>query len=309
MSSSNPSRHFAFALLIPLVLAAANYASLHQQVLGFFGYHSTISSLPTVNIPQATLVGTIIDNAFPTPVEAFLGFPYAAAPTGALRFAKPVAVQPGNETFKADAFGPRCPGKQLLPPGGGEDIWSENCLTANIFRPTSLPKDQKVPVMVYIHGGAFNRGTARMHNTASMVGYATEGFIAVSFNYRIGALGFLNSKVTEQEGVLNLGLHDQVLMLEWVRDNIAAFGGDEGDVTLVGLSAGAHSVSSIQFTLVRIGSHDVVMKGESLLMQGTDWPSYHEHQFPTPIPPLPQSGDRVRWPHLTRPSPLRFCPA
>ncbi|TIA52077.1 alpha/beta-hydrolase [Aureobasidium pullulans] len=242
MSSSNPSRHFAFALLIPLVLAAANYASLHQQVLGFLGYHSTVSSLPAVTIPQATLVGTIIDDAFPTPVEAFLGFPYAAAPTGALRFAKPVAVQPGNETFKADAFGPRCPGKQLLPPGGGEDIWSEDCLTANIFRPASLPKDKKVPVMVYIHGGAFNRGTAKMHNTASMVGFATEGFVAVSFNYRIGALGFLNSKVTEKEGVLNLGLHDQVLMLEWVRDNIAAFGGDEGDVTLVGLSAGAHSI-------------------------------------------------------------------
>ncbi|THW79259.1 alpha/beta-hydrolase [Aureobasidium pullulans] len=242
MSSSNPSRHFAFALLIPLVLAAANYASLHQQVLGFLGYHSTVSSLPAVTIPQATLVGTIIDDAFPTPVEAFLGFPYAAAPTGALRFAKPVAVQPGNETFKADAFGPRCPGKQLLPPGGGEDVWSEDCLTANIFRPASLPKDKKVPVMVYIHGGAFNRGTAKMHNTASMVGYATEGFVAVSFNYRIGALGFLNSKVTEKEGVLNLGLHDQVLMLEWVRENIAAFGGDEGDVTLAGLSAGAHSI-------------------------------------------------------------------
>lgn len=96
--------------------------------------------------------------------------------------------------------------------------------------------------MVYIHGGAFNRGTASMHNTASMVSWSKQPFIAVSFNYRIGALGFLPSSVTAKEGVLNLGLRDQIVLMEWVQNNIAAFGGDRGRVTLVGLSAGAHSV-------------------------------------------------------------------
>ena len=126
----------------------------------------------------------------------------------------------------------RCPGKQLLPPGGGHDIWSEDCLTVNVFRPKDLPTEKKVPVMVYVHGGAFNRGTAKMHNTASMVSWSSEPFIAVSFNYRIGALGFLNSKLTQKEGLLNLGLWDQVLLLEWVQDNIKAFGGDPTKVTM-----------------------------------------------------------------------------
>lgn len=245
MPSSNPARHFAFALLIPLVLAAANFASLQQQVLGsvqrFLGFDT--AALPVVTISQASLVGTVIENDFLVPVEAWLGIPYAQSPTNSLRFAKPQPVAPSNKTFSAQSFGPRCPGKQLLPPGGGPDVWSEDCLTANVFRPTNMPQDKKVPVMVYVHGGAFNRGTAKMHNTASMVGWSTQPFVAVSFNYRIGALGFLNSELTQKEGLLNLGLWDQVLLLEWVRDNIGAFGGDAGDVTLVGLSAGAHSVS------------------------------------------------------------------
>jgi len=100
--------------------------------------------------------------------------------------------------------------------------------------------------MVYFHGGAFNRGAAKAHDTASMVAYAAP-FVAVTFNYRLGALGFLNSIAAAEEGILNLGLHDQVLLLEWVQENIAAFGGDPTQVTIMGLSAGAHSVSFPDF--------------------------------------------------------------
>ena len=284
MPSSNPSRHFAFALLIPLVLAAASFASLQQQVLGsvqrLLGFET--SGLPTVTISQASLVGITIENDFPVPVEAWLGIPYAQSPVNNLRFAKSQPLPPSKETFSANAFGPRCPGKQLLPPGGGSDVWSEDCLTANVFRPTNMPSDKKVPVMVYVHGGAFNRGTAKMHNTASMVGWSTEPFVAVSFNYRIGALGFLNSELTHEEGLLNLGLWDQVLLLEWVRDNIGAFGGDAGDVTLVGLSAGAHSVSVFSLSCR-------VIQCATTNWDTTDWPSHHEHQHA--IPSLPQSRD------------------
>lgn len=81
-----------------------------------------------------------------------------------------------------------------------------------------------------------------MHDTASMLAWSEEPFIALSFNYRIGALGFLNSELTAKEGLLNLGLHDQKLLLEWVQQNIEAFGGDPSDVTIAGLSAGAHSI-------------------------------------------------------------------
>ena len=108
--------------------------------------------------------------------------------------------------------------------------------------PTGYQRTNLLPVAVYFHGGAFNRGSAIGHDTASMVAWA-DPFVAVSFNYRLGALGFLNSEIAKKEGILNLGLHDQVLLLRWVQDNIAAFGGDPDQVTLIGLSAGAHSVS------------------------------------------------------------------
>lgn len=75
-----------------------------------------------------------------------------------------------------------------------------------------------------------------------MIAWSGKPFIGVSSGYRIGALGFLPSKVSKDEGILNLGLRDQVLLFEWVRDNIGRFGGDPGNVTLMGLSAGAHSV-------------------------------------------------------------------
>ena len=78
-----------------------------------------------------------------------------------------------------------------------------------------------------------------------MVGWSEKPFIGVSFNYRIGALGFLPSKLTFEEDIINLGLHDQVFLLQWVQDNIEQFGGDKNDVTIFGLSAGAHSVSNV----------------------------------------------------------------
>lgn len=101
-----------------------------------------------------------------------------------------------------------------------------------------------------------------MHNAVSMVAWSESPFIGVSFNYRyvmsrrtshdrtndanrIGALGFLPSKLTFEEDIVNLGLHDQVFLLQWVQDNIEAFGGDKNDVTIFGLSAGAHSVCNL----------------------------------------------------------------
>lgn len=86
-----------------------------------------------------------------------------------------------------------------------------------------------------------------MHDTASMVAWSESPFIGVSFGYRLGALGFLPSRLTKKEGVLNLGLRDQISLLEWVQENISKFGGDPGNVTLFGLSAGAHSVRHLPF--------------------------------------------------------------
>ncbi|PLB51626.1 alpha/beta-hydrolase [Aspergillus steynii IBT 23096] len=200
---------------------------------------------PRVSIPQGAVLGSTIAQDLKTPVEAFRGIPYAKAPVGERRFRRAEAVDvPGSDGVVIDAgrMGKRCPGKQLIPLKG--DIGSdEDCLTVNVFRPKGVAEGQKVPVAVYIHGGAYNRGSALMHNTASMVGWSERPFVGVSFNYRIGALGFLPSVTTAKEGLLNLGLHDQLLLLQWVQDNIASFGGDPGQVTLFGVSAGAHSIA------------------------------------------------------------------
>ncbi|GAB1743290.1 hypothetical protein NU219Hw_g9134t1 [Hortaea werneckii] len=205
----------------------------------------TKDTRPTVTIQQGTLKGKVLSSTnYPVPIEAWLGVRYAKPPLGELRFARPVALPPSNEVFDAIEWGYRCPGKQLIT-----SFWtpkeSEDCLTLNVFRQKSMKGDHqgnRLPVMLYLHGGAFNRGTACMHDDASMLSWSGKPYIAISCNYRIGALGFLNCSLAAKEGVLNLGLHDQRLVLEWVQENVGAFGGDPANVTLVGLSAGAHSI-------------------------------------------------------------------
>lgn len=172
-----------------------------------------------------------------------MGFPYAEPPVGDLRFRPPVKVKPTNTTIDAVAYGSAAPGKPLIPPRIPL-VYSEDCLTANVFRPIRKSGDTTLlPVLVYIHGGAFNRGHSSMQNTASMVAWSEEPFVAVSFNYRLGALGFLASSKAKEEGILNLGMQDQRLLLEWVQENIHHFGGDKGNVTLMGYSAGSITVS------------------------------------------------------------------
>ncbi|KAI6908841.1 hypothetical protein D0869_07949 [Hortaea werneckii] len=205
----------------------------------------TKETRPTVTIRQGTLKGKVLSSTnHPVPIEAWLGVRYAKPPVGELRFARPVALPPSDEAFDALEWGYRCPGKQLIT-----SFWtpkeSEDCLTLNVFRQKGITGGHRgngLPVMLYLHGGAFNRGTACMHDDASMLSWSEKPYIAISCNYRIGALGFLNCSLTAKEGVLNLGLHDQRLVLEWVQENVGAFGGDPANVTLVGLSAGAHSI-------------------------------------------------------------------
>lgn len=123
-------------------------------------------------------------------MEAFLGVLYALPPVGDGWFRPAVKVQSSSDIIDASKYGFAVPGKALLS-GGPKLEQSEDCLTANIFRPVSSIKAGNLPVAIYIHGGALNRGSAAMHDTASMVAWSEEPFVGVSVDYCIRDLGVL----------------------------------------------------------------------------------------------------------------------
>ncbi|MFV0438386.1 MAG: carboxylesterase/lipase family protein [Desulfopila sp.] len=178
----------------------------------------------------------------------FKGIPFAAPPTGDLRWQAPRPVTSWEGVLQADHFGPACP--QIVFPdiaslqnSVGEQ--AEDCLYLNVWTPVASRKE-KLPVMVWIHGGGFAIGAPSIANYDGK-NIAAKGVVFVSVAYRLGALGFLAHPELSAENELgvsgNYGLLDQIAGLQWVQRNIAAFGGDPGNVTVFGESAGAISVS------------------------------------------------------------------
>jgi para-nitrobenzyl esterase len=167
----------------------------------------------------------------------FLGIPYAAPPVGALRWQPPRPAAPWHGTRSATSYGPHCP----QPPGSfGRASTSEDCLYLNVFTPAGS-KARNLPVMVWVHGGSLRTGESDDYNPAGLV---RDGVVVVTINYRLGALGFLaDSALASHPGgpAGNYGLMDQQAALRWVQRNIRGFGGDPGDVTLFGESAGGLS--------------------------------------------------------------------
>lgn len=180
-------------------------------------------------------------------VAVFRGIPYAAAPTGELRWRPPEQPPPWSGVRQADVFGPSCPQPPVPAPAGPEGPTSEDCLTLNIWEPIARTTE-KLPVMVWIHGGGFflGSGSQPLYDGAEL---ARRGAVVVTFNYRLGALGFLAhpALTNEQAGhpLGNYGLLDQIALLQWVQRNIASFGGDPDNVTVFGESAGGVSVQAL----------------------------------------------------------------
>jgi len=176
-------------------------------------------------------------------VATFRGIPYAAPPLGPLRFRPPQPLPAWTGTRDALADGPVAPqGRSRLAHVMGEfdRPQGEDCLTLTLW--TQGPDGPKRPVVVWIHGGAYMSGAGSIP-WYSGEHFADEGdLVAVSINYRLGALGFLHLPGLA-EG--NMGLLDQVAALQWVRDNIAACGGDPENVTVVGQSAGGHAIAAL----------------------------------------------------------------
>ncbi len=179
-------------------------------------------------------------------VDVFRGIPYAAPPVGELRWRPPQPVNPWEGVRDASEFGATCAAAGWgAAPGSIQQGSSEDCLFLNIWRPAGAAKNAKLPVMVWIHGGSFVGGSG---NTSGN-GFATKGVILVSFNYRLGRLGhFAFPALTAEHPEEPKGSYafmDQIAALTWVKQNIAAFGGDPKNVTIFGFSAGGVSIHSL----------------------------------------------------------------
>lgn len=174
-------------------------------------------------------------------LRVYLGVPYATPPVGSLRWKPPQPAAPWKDVRACTEFGPACP--QPRQQEGGK--YSEDCLYLNVWTP-ARKAGMRLPVMVWIHGGGFNFGAASQaeYHGANL---ARKGVVVVTLNYRLGPLGYLVHPGLDREspGTTsgNYGLLDQMAALKWVRRNIAAFGGDPGNVTIFGQSAGSRSVS------------------------------------------------------------------
>jgi para-nitrobenzyl esterase len=180
-------------------------------------------------------------------VQVFKGLPFAAAPVGPLRWRAPQLAATWAGTRKADTFSAVCPQNGSYPPESALEPTSEDCLYLNIWRPAEAISTP-LPVMVWIYGGALENGSA---STPLYAGdsLAKRGVVLVTFNYRLGVLGFLSLKSLNKESASgvsgNYGLLDQIAALKWLQRNIAAFGGDAQNVTIFGQSSGSISVSAL----------------------------------------------------------------
>jgi para-nitrobenzyl esterase len=199
------------------------------------------------DVTATTNVGRVRGQEVPGGV-LFAGIPFAQPPVGALRLRPPQPPKAWTGVREADTF-PPAPAQAgtALAPAGAEMSWAndEDCLYLNLFTPAL---DGARPVIVWIYGGGFEVGTASAPMTDVAALARATGTVVVAMNYRVGALGWLHLAGLggpEWAGSTNLGLQDQIAALHWVRENIAAFGGDPGNITVAGESAGAFSIGAL----------------------------------------------------------------
>ncbi|KAI5639531.1 carboxylesterase family domain-containing protein [Phthorimaea operculella] len=191
----------------------------------------------TVEVSEGLIQGEFVQNEFGGTYYSFKGIPFAEPPIGELRFKAPLPAKPWKGVKHATEFGPVCYQIDMFKKTG--PLGSEDCLYLNVYTPEVKPITL-LPVMVWIHGGGYHWGSGNddLYGPEFLV---RQGVILVTFNYRLGVLGFLSLDTVDAPG--NAGMKDQVAALRWVKTNIKNFGGDPENITIFGESAGAGSVS------------------------------------------------------------------
>ncbi|MGZ9709230.1 carboxylesterase/lipase family protein [Glaciimonas sp. GNP009] len=250
--SSLPSKRRVAALAYVLFAATFGLANVGQAtpdtVDKVDAANAVAASVPTCNtgtvsIGESSVCGLVQATESGKKADAFLGMPFAESTADRGRWRAPVAKAAWHGTLSATKFGPVCP-QYAVPPDAAPNLvalaatQSEDCLTMNVWTRDGTPANAQLPVMVFIYGGSFVAGDSgySLYDGAFLA--ANKNVILVSFNYRVGALGFLATDSLSG----NYGFMDQQLALSWVRKNIRGFGGDPGKVTIFGESAGAMSV-------------------------------------------------------------------
>jgi para-nitrobenzyl esterase len=245
-----------------------------------------VQAPPVVRVESGELQGVVNDG-----VASFKGIPFAAPPAGDLRWRPPQPAAKWTGVRQAANFGADCmQGRFGPPPAPGAPpapAPSEDCLFLNVWRPGSATPTAKLPVMVWIHGGGFMGGSGASPFTSG-VQFAKQGVLLVSFNYRLGRFGFFAfpalSRERPNETKSNYAYMDQIAALQWVKRNIAAFGGDPNNVTIFGFSAGGVSVHSLMVSPMARGlfqkaiaesggSRDSVLTARPMREDGVD-PNY-----------------------------------
>lgn len=211
---------------------------------------------PDPETRRVIATGKLIGSREPDGTLAWRGIPYAAAPVGAWRWRAPHPPQAWPGVFTALAHGPMAPQYAGVLSGlpeaqHGRVVGDEDCLTLNVFAPPPVAAQPARPVMVWLHGGGYAVGTSATYDAARKLALH-HGVVVVTANYRLGVFGwFAHPALAQADGATleersgNFGTLDQIAALRWVRDNIAAFGGDPGCVTVFGESAGGQAVLTL----------------------------------------------------------------
>jgi len=231
------------------------------------------ASLPSAaaaekNAPMVRTAEGPVQGIVRSGVSTFLGIPYAAPPTGAQRWQPPQAAAAWTGTLHATQFANTCPQITELGVFAGPVSLTEDCLYLNVFAPETRSA-KKLPVLVWIHGGGLFDGESNDYDATALVKGGPAGpTVVVTINYRLGLLGYFAHPVIDAEGhdFGNYGLMDQQAALHWVQRNIAAFGGDPGNVTVGGQSAGSTSTAALVISPASAGLfHRAIFESGPLL--------------------------------------------
>lgn len=197
------------------------------------------TAAPQVTLPHGGQLRGLWDHG----VRVFRGVPYALAPRGALRFAAPAPALPWSGLRDATTFAPMAPQLARTAKADAPMLGGQDCLAVNVWAPPAAP-GAGLPVLVWVHGGGFFRGSASepLYDGAS---FARQGLVFVSLQYRLGMDGFMHFEGEDDGAPANRGLLDQIAALQWVQDHVQAWGGDPAQVTVFGQSAGAGALACL----------------------------------------------------------------